>query len=259
MFEDLTRVRLVVNIKTLYVSILAVGSMIICREYGIEGSFPLTLISTAIIFPIVFSIGGAYKRREAALAHYGSIKALGRAIYYAVRDWMPESDEDSLSKTRESLSNLMVGMRNLFTSPEEEMREHEDDVYLAFSELSLLIRVELRDKGLPGGECSRLYAYISKMMISFENTKHIFQYRTPRSLRAYSDFFILALPIMYGPYFVASSAGYSMYLEYIMPLLFAFILVGLDNIQEHLENPFDQIGVDDVAINAEKFVKSLDY
>ena len=44
-----------------------------------------------------------------------------------------------------------------------------------------------------------------------------------------------------------------------MPLLFAFILVGLDNIQEHLENPFDQIGVDDVAINAEKFIESLEH
>jgi len=259
MFQDITRVRLVVNIKTLYVSILAVGSMVLCREYGIQGSFPLTLISTAIIFPIVFSIGGAYKRREAALAHYGSIKALGRAIYYAVRDWLPESDEASLAKTQETLGKLMIAMRDLFTQPEEELRDHEDDVYAAFSELSLLIRVELRDKGLPGGECSRLYAYMSKMMVSFENTKHIFQYRTPRSLRAYSDFFILALPIMYGPYFVASSVGYSMYLEYIMPLLFAFILVGLDNIQEHLENPFDQIGVDDVAINAEKFVNSLEH
>ena len=259
MFEALTRVRLVVNLKTLYVSILAVGSMVICREYEIQGSFPLTLISTAIIFPIVFSIGGAYKRREAALAHYGSIKALGRAIYYAVRDWLPESDDTSLAKTRDTLGKLMISMRDLFTQPEEELRDHEDDVYAAFSELSLLIRVELRDRGLPGGECSRLYAYMSKMMVSFENTKHIFQYRTPRSLRAYSDFFILALPIMYGPYFVASSEGYSMYLEYIMPLLFAFILVGLDNIQEHLENPFDQIGVDDVAINAEKFVNSLSH
>ncbi len=259
MFEDITRVRLVVNIKTLYVSILAVGSMIICREYGIQGSFPLTLISTAIIFPIVFSIGGAYKRREAALAHYGSIKALGRAIYYAVRDWMPEADDTSLTKTRDTLGKLMIGMRDLFTQPEEEMIDHEEAVYSAFSELSLLIRVELRDKGLPGGECSRLYSYMSKMMVAFENTKHIFQYRTPRSLRAYSDFFILALPIMYGPYFVASSTGYSLYLEYVMPLLFAFILVGLDNIQEHLENPFDQIGVDDVAINAEKFVHSLEH
>ena len=259
MFENLTGVRLVVDIKTLYVSILAVGSMVLCKEYSIEGNFPLTLISTAIIFPIVFSIGGAYKRRENALSHYGAIKANGRAIFHAVRDWMPEADEESLSQTREVLGNLMVNMRDLFTSPETELRMHEEEVYSSFSSLSKLIRVELRDKGMPGGECSRLYSFMSRMMIAFENTKHIYQYRTPRSLRAYSDFFIIVLPIMYGPYFVASSTSYSLYLEYIMPLLFAFILVGLDNIQEHLENPFDQIGVADVAINAEKFIKSLDY
>jgi len=38
----------------------------------------------------------------------------------------------------------------------------------------------------------------------------------------------------------------------------SLILVSLDNIQDHLENPFDQIGEDDVAINAEKFVQRLE-
>ena len=42
-----------------------------------------------------------------------------------------------------------------------------------------------------------------------------------------------------------------------MPILFTTILVSLDNIQEHLENPFDQIGKDDITINAEKFVEQL--
>ena len=42
-----------------------------------------------------------------------------------------------------------------------------------------------------------------------------------------------------------------------MPVLFAPVLVSLDNIQEHLENPFDQIGQDDVSINAEKFEERL--
>lgn len=41
-------------------------------------------------------------------------------------------------------------------------------------------------------------------------------------------------------------------------MLFTLILVGLDNIQEQLEDPFDQVGEDDVVINAEKFVKRLD-
>jgi hypothetical protein len=35
-------------------------------------------------------------------------------------------------------------------------------------------------------------------------------------------------------------------------------LVSLDNIQEHLENPFDQIGEDDIMINAEAFLERLE-
>ena len=34
-----------------------------------------------------------------------------------------------------------------------------------------------------------------------------------------------------------------------MPLLFSFILVSLDNIQMHLENPFDQVGEDDIKLD----------
>jgi hypothetical protein len=83
-------------------------------------------------------------------------------------------------------------------------------------------------------------------------------YRTPRTLRAYSDFFIVLLPILYGPYFAQLSKDYSDGLGYIMPVLFSVILVSLDNIQSHLENPFDQIGEDDVTINAEKFVARLE-
>lgn len=46
-------------------------------------------------------------------------------------------------------------------------------------------------------------------------------------------------------------------ISFVMPVLFALVLVSLDNIQEHLENPFVQIGQDDVSINAEKFVERL--
>ena len=44
-----------------------------------------------------------------------------------------------------------------------------------------------------------------------------------------------------------------------MPVLLSVILVSLDNIQEHLENPFDQIGEDDVIINAEKFLARIEH
>ena len=37
------------------------------------------------------------------------------------------------------------------------------------------------------------------------------------------------------------------------------ILVSLENIQEHLENPFDQIGEDDIKFNVEKFIERLNH
>lgn len=46
-------------------------------------------------------------------------------------------------------------------------------------------------------------------------------------------------------------------LAYVMPVLFSIIFVSLSNIQSHLENPFDQIGDDDITINAEKFAQRL--
>ena len=42
-----------------------------------------------------------------------------------------------------------------------------------------------------------------------------------------------------------------------MPVLFALVLVSLSNIQDHLEDPFDGVGEDDVTINVEQFVARL--
>jgi hypothetical protein len=61
-----------------------------CTTRGItkDGSVPSThfalmlevQFATAIVFPIVFSINSAYKRREAVLDDYAALKAHGRNI-----------------------------------------------------------------------------------------------------------------------------------------------------------------------------------
>ena len=66
------------------------------------------------------------------------------------------------------------------------------------------------------------------------------------------------LPPLYGPYFAYIARDFSNGLTYVMPVLFAVIRVSLNNIQAQLENPFDQIGQDDVMINAEKFMDRLE-
>ncbi len=238
---------------------LAVLSTIVCQQLDFAADFPLTIISTAIIFPIVFSIGGAYKRREAALDDYGIMKSHGKAIYFATRDWLEDPPQETLDKSKMLLGNLLSSCRKLFTEPVEQLRKNEDLVYDNFSDLSRFIRDDLRNQGLASGEVSRCNQFLSKMMVAFESTKHVYQYRTPRTLRAFSDIFITVLPPLYGPYFAyLATEVQPSGLAYIMPILFAVILVSLDNIQSHLENPFDQVGEDDVTINVEQFIRRLD-
>jgi len=253
----LKQIFIIINRKTIIVTILAVLSTYLCRRFGIEAEFPMTLIATAVVFPIVFSINGAYKRREMALTRYGSIKAHGQAIYFAARDWLEDTDAELLERSRGLLGDLLGACRDLLARPVDELDENEVAVYTAFSHLSRFIKNDLRGRGMPSGEASRCNQFLSKMIVAFEDAKHIYQYRTPRTLSAFSDFFVAVLPVAYGPYFAAISTDFAPGLQYVMPVLFTVILVSLDNIQEHLENPYDQIGEDDIVINVEKFVKRL--
>jgi hypothetical protein len=219
--------------------------------------FPLTLIGIAVVFPIVFSIGTAYARREKALTHYSTLKAYGRAIFFATRDWVPETDKKFQNKLKRILYSLLINCRELFMAGRVERDRRERDVYTKFSDLSEHME-SCRKRGMTNSEVSRANQHLGKMLEAFESMKHIYQYRTPVTLRAYSKVFIFVLPIFYGPYFAYLARDLHTMLIYLMPILFSIILVSLDTIQDHLENPFDQVGEDDVRINAEKFIKRLD-
>jgi len=247
---------LILNWQTFVVTVLAVASTYFSGLYGFTAEFPLTLIGIAIVFPIVFSINGAYKRREVALDQYGIMKAHGRALYFATRDWMDQTANPQMEEIKGHLKNLMVACRELFHSKETEEKK-ELVIYHRFSQLSIFIN-RFGEWGLSSGEVSRANQYLSKMMIAFETIKHIHQYRTPLTLRSYSKVFIYLLPILYGPYFAETGKDYALGLTFLMPILFSVILVSLNNIQTHLENPFDQVGEDDVFINAEKLIDGLE-
>jgi predicted membrane chloride channel (bestrophin family) len=257
MWKLFKRVFLIINLKTLIIVVLSIASTAICLEYHIKASFPLTLISTAIVFPIVFSIGGAYKRREVALDEYGSIKAHGRALYFAVSHWLENPPQELKTELKSHLKDLLESCKVMFTNPIDALEANEKGVYNSFQNLSEFIK-SMRSHGLPSGEASRSNQFLSKMMISFERIKHIYQYRTPRTLRTYSDIFIVILPIIYGPHFAENATNFSFGLQFAVPVLFSVILVALDNIQSHLENPFDQQGEDDVYISVDKYIRNLD-
>ncbi len=257
MFRSVSSLTQIVNGKSVIISALSVLSTWLCLRLGIKADFTLTLIATAIVFPLVFSIGTAYQRREKALEEYGALKANGRALYLASRDWIPDQDPKRDEELKSALRELLTAMRDMFKGPLKDAGPYETAAFEAFARLSGFVS-KMRAAHLTATECSRLNQYIGRMIAAFENTRNIYEYRTPRSLRAFSDFFILLLPILYGPYFAYQAEEFMVALFFVMPILFSLILVGLSNIQDNLENPFDQIGVDDVTIDPDRFVASLD-
>jgi len=185
-----------------------------------------------------------------------TLKAHGRAIFLASRDWVPETDAEFQNDMKSLLRDLLRSVRDLLHTGRENRENKESGVYQKLSQLSVFIK-GFRSRGLPGGEVSRSNQYFSKMLDAFESMKHIYQYRTPVTLRAYSKIFIFLVPVVYGPYFVHIAGDYHTAVTMIMPIMLSIVLVSLDNIQDHLENPFDQVGEDDVQINAEKFADWL--
>ena len=240
---------LIINYKTIIITILSIISSYVCFHLGLTAKFPDMLVGVAIVFPVVFSIGAAYNRRETALQKLSDFKGHAIAIYYASRDWPSDKENDLPVRVKDLIAKMYHLMSEMYRSQSHSNWQlNEKKMYSMFSDLSLLT-MEFRNFGVQSGEISRVSQYVSKIMIAFDNMKIIWRYRTPITLRSYSKFFIYTFPIIYGPYFASTFHDYSSHLEYVMPILYSFILVSLDNIQDHLENPFDDVGEDDIEID----------
>ena len=240
---------LIINYKTLVITTLSVISTYVCYRMGFTAKFPDMLVGVAIVFPVVFSIGSAYNRRESALQRFSDFKGHAIAIFYATRDWTTDKDHALPQEVRKLVTEMMTIMRKMFASDNrKQLQENERQIYAHFSRLSGITNA-MRAHGVQTSETSRVNQYVSKMIIAFDNLQVVHTYRTPVTLRAYSKVFIYIFPIIYGPYFASTFNDFSANLEYVMPVLYSFILVSLDNIQDHLEHPFDEIGEDDIRID----------
>jgi hypothetical protein len=242
---------LIINYKTFIVTTLAVLSSYLCFTYGLTAKFPDMLVGVAIVFPVVFSIGSAFNRRETALQRYAEFKGHLISLYYSMRDWPSEKENTLPGRLQHLILEILSLAREMFKGERgEEWTKNEKKMYELFSKLSVMT-MEMRSLGMQS-EISRLSQYVSKVIIAFDSMKIVHNYRTPITLRAYSKVFIYIFPIIYGPYFASTFHDFSAHLEYVMPILYSFILVSLDNIQDHLENPFDDVGEDDIVIDAEE-------
>ena len=248
--QALTNFSKIVNRQTILVIAISLLATYACLRFNYTINLPTGLIGIAVVFPIVFSINAAYRRREEALRYFASVKAHAAALYFAHRDWLPNEAPEHAERMAQLTAHLLQAIHHYFTRPEESERRFQA-TYQLFNELSLSME-QLRQAGVSGSEISRSNQYLRSMLIDFERMRNIYLYRTPTALRTYSQIFLNIFPVLFAPYFAYLSTENPPSSGFIVAALYGLILVSLENIQEDLENPYDGLGTDDLNLNVAK-------
>ena len=85
---------------------------------------------------------------------------------------------------------------------------------------------------------------------TIENVHAINVHRTPISLKAYCLIFIYIFPFIYAPAIINRvGPEQNAWITYFIVIFSQFILISLYNIQNQLEYPFDDKGLDDIQLD----------
>ena len=72
----------VFNKRTVIAMVIAIVTLFFAYKFNINYNIDLTLISIAIVFPLVFTIRSSFRRREKALEHLSQFRAAIKTVDY---------------------------------------------------------------------------------------------------------------------------------------------------------------------------------
>ena len=241
----------VLNYRIVIILIETILIYFLYDKYRIDIKIDFTIMSIAIVFPLVFSITSAYQRRQEAIALFSEFrnKIIDLTnIFYAV-DEVNKKDYVSLFNklvlVQADLNNYLIS-----TSSDNDfglIREKRKEVLLFIDSHKKLFNEREKDS---------LIRVKNELFLSAEQIRGIKIHGTPISLRKYCLIFIYFSPLLYNSQLIETSSGTGFQLESIVSLMFSlvvsFVLMALYNVQDYIENPFDQKGLDDLNIEAMK-------
>lgn len=212
-------------------------------KFDLSFNVDLTLLSIAIIFPLVFTIRGSFRRREKALEHLSEFLSSVKTVKYCLLS----SERISPEKKAEA-EEILVEINNKTI---EHLAAKDNDIKELDNISHKIYAFALREENLiPAKIKDRVFKYMKDMHESIENLHAIHTHRTPISLMAYCEIFIYIFPFIYAPTIIYNIGVQGAdWIAYFIVLLTQFILISLYNIQNQLEYPFDNIGMDDINLD----------
>ena len=222
--------------------VITLASLLFSYQYTLIYNIDLTLISIAIIFPLVFTIRGSFQRRENALEHLSLFRGALKAIYYCFmgNKKMDQTNKNIVSGILTDISDSLMAHLQGNDFETDQFDRIVNRVFEFTEEQKEFISERLR---------IRIYRFMEHVHESIDNLIAIDIHRTPISLKAYCEAYIYIFPLVYTPTII-NKVGLDTpaVITYFIVLLSEFMLISLYNIQDQLEYPFDKKGLDDINI-----------
>ncbi len=233
----------IINYRTLIAIAISVLTLIVSYYYNINYNIDLTLVSIAIVFPLVFSIRSSFRRREKALEHLSEFRGAIKTVEYFFSTSVVLADEK-----KNEISNILVEISDKVIDHLGESDFDTKDLDEVIDKVHLFIKEN--NEVLGKGVKDRVIRFMKDLHEAVENLHAIHIHRTPVSLKSYCLIFIYIFPLIYTPTIINKiGMDTTIWITYFVVILSEFILISLYNIQDHLEYPFDQQGLDDINLD----------
>jgi hypothetical protein len=237
----------IINFRTLIALGIAVITLWLSYVFDFSYNIDLTLVSIAIIFPLVFNIRGSFQRRERALEYLSQFRSALLTLNYYFNN-SPKLMEDE----KKEITNILLEISN-------ELAVHLGKRDCDTKDIDVKVQkvfdfITEKNKSIPARYKVKIIRFLYDLHESVENLHAIHVHRTIISLKAYCEYSIYIFPLIYAPtiiYHVGMET--SKWIAFFTVLFTEFILISLFNIQDQIEYPFDKIGMDDIKLQTFKF------
>jgi predicted membrane chloride channel (bestrophin family) len=243
------------NYRIIIILVETVSIFILYKTFQFNVDVDFFIFSIAIVFPLVFSITSAYQRRQESIIEFTNFRNKIIDItnlMYAVNGFKKENYN--------MIFTNLLGIQNQFLnylikdSNVEEfklIRQKRKDIFKNIIEFKNLFNEREKDS---------IISVKNEMFLSMEKLNGLKLHNTPISLRKYCLIFIYISPFLFNTKLISENQfnifiGIDIPVSVLFSMLISFILMALYNIQDYIENPFDQKGLDDLKINELKIQK----
>ena len=236
----MSRYLIIINFRSLITFFLSIAVTYLAYEFKVVYNIDLTLMSIAIIFPLVFTIRGAFRRREKALEHLSRFKA-GLKTVENYMLYSSQLNEEGKNQAVENIKKINHSLYLHLTTLSEDTSDLDASIN------HLIEFIKNNGEFIPKGCKEKIFRFLRDVIESSDNLVAIHAHRTPISLKAYCLIFIYIFPVIYTPTIINKiGVDNPSWLTFFIVMLSEFILISLYNIQDQMEYPFDDEGLDDI-------------